>query len=89
MKNNTQPFDTEELEILGAIEKDELISVPFSKKDHEALRIVARNTLAKTRTINIRVSERDLLHIKARAIAEGIPYQTLITSVLHRYVETA
>lgn len=45
----------------------------------------ARNTLEKTKNINIRLSEKDLLKIKARAASLGLPYQTLVSSVLHRY----
>lgn len=46
----------------------------------------AKNTLNKTRNINIRVSERDLYKLKAKAIEEGIPYQTLSSSILHKAV---
>jgi len=54
--------------------------------DHEALARAARNTLRKTERTNIRLTESDLLAIKQRAAREGVPYQTLIASVIHRYV---
>jgi predicted DNA binding CopG/RHH family protein len=85
MKNKKKTFDQEELEILDAIDRDALVPAPLTKRDREAIRLAAKNTLAKTRSINIRLSERDLLHLKARAAEEGIPYQTLITSILHKY----
>ncbi len=49
--------------------------------------MIAKNTFSKTQTINIRISERDLLRIKAKAVREGIPYQTLISSTLHKEAE--
>lgn len=53
-------------------------------EQRERLRATARNTLNKTRNINIRLSERDLHRLKAKAIEEGIPYQTLASSILHK-----
>lgn len=53
-------------------------------KDYEELQVVARDTLNKTRNTNIRLSERDLYKLKAKAIEEGIPYQTLAFSILHK-----
>jgi predicted DNA binding CopG/RHH family protein len=85
MNNKTPTFNEEELDIIDAIDHDRLESAPFTSRDREALRLIARNTLAKTRTINIRLSERDLLHIKTKAAEEGIPYQTLVASVLHKF----
>ena len=64
----------------------EYVSAPMSKKEMNALRLAARNTLLKNKTISIRISERDLLRLKARAAEEGLPYQTLITSTLHKLV---
>ena len=50
------------------------------------LRQYARNTLQKNKRINIRLSEKDLLGIQTKAIEEGLPYQTLISSILHKYL---
>ena len=77
----------EELEILNAIENDALVSVPLSKKEMQGLKMIAKNTFSKTRTVNIRISERDLLRLKAKASREGMPYQTLISSTLHKEAE--
>ena len=46
----------------------------------------AQATLEKTKNINIRLSEKDLLKMKARAVKKGLPYQTLVSSVLHQYL---
>lgn len=50
------------------------------------LQQIARNTMNKTRNINIRLTERDLLRLKSKAVEEGIPYQTLAASILHKTV---
>ncbi len=47
---------------------------------------IARNTLKKNQRMNIRISKSDLNRIKARAAEEGLPYQTLVASVIHKYV---
>ena len=80
-------FDPEEKEILESFERDEWHSV----LDEELLsryRQYARYTLRKTKRINLRISERDLIAIKRIAQEEGIPYQTLIASLIHKYVES-
>ena len=71
----------EEKKILNATEKGE-----FRRAGKDALALLrqaAKATLNKTRSINIRLSERDIQKIKARAVQKGIPYQTLISSSLH------
>lgn len=87
MNKNNFKFDKEEKEINAAIEKNSLISAPISKKELNDLKAIARNTFAKTRSISIRISERDLLKIKSLASRKGIPYQTLISSTLHQKAE--
>lgn len=67
-----------------ALENGELESVDNLDKEKKRLQQIARNTLNKTRNINIRLSERDLYRLKAKAIEEGIPYQTLASSILHK-----
>jgi len=68
-----------EEEILASFERDEWQSVPNLKKE------IARYA-SKDKRINIRISSRDLEDIQARAAEEGIPYQTLMASVLHKFV---
>lgn len=77
-------LDKEEQEILDAFESGEFTSVPNFAKRKKELEQAAKATLNKTRNINIRLSERDLYRLKAKAIEEGIPYQTLASSILHK-----
>lgn len=78
--------DREEKEILNAYEKGRFPSVPHLKKEITRYQEYAKYTLQKNKRINIRLSERDLIHIQRKAIEEGLPYQTLIASVLHKYI---
>ena len=75
----------EEQELLDAVEKDTFVPVPDFKEEKKRLQLIARNTLNKAKNINIRLSERDLSKLKARAVEEGLPYQTLVSSILHRF----
>lgn len=79
-------LDRYEREILGAYEKGTLVSARPTKAQLTALRDAARATFIKDRRVNIRLSAADLMDIQARAYEEGVPYQTLIASVLHKYV---
>jgi predicted DNA binding CopG/RHH family protein len=76
----------EEKDLLKSYEKDEMKSIKdFDKKKDEYIN-VAKNTAAKNKRINIRLSEKDLLNIKAISLEEGMPYQTLIASIIHKYI---
>jgi len=80
-------LDKEEREILEAFDKGKL---KRSRKAAEHIRKhkqVAEATFKKDARINIRLSSRDLRAIQSRALREGIPYQTLVSSVLHKYVD--
>lgn len=77
-------LDEEEEEILKAYEEGKLTRVKDFTKEKKLLEEAARNTLNKTKNINLRLSERDLSKLKAKAIEEGIPYQTLAASILHK-----
>ena len=79
-------LDRYEREILGAYEKGALISARPTKAQLTAFRDAARATFIKNRRVNIRLSAADLMDLQARAYEEGVPYQTLIASVLHKYV---
>lgn len=77
-------LDQEEQALLREIERGEWKPVKnFAKRKKELMQI-ARNTLNKTRNINLRLSERDLQKLKAKAAKQGIPYQTLASSILHQ-----
>ncbi|WP_126447834.1 hypothetical protein [Sulfuricystis multivorans] len=78
-------IDAYEQEILDAFEKGRLKSVA-TKAELAKFKAAARATAIKDRRINIRLSSADLNDIQARALEEGVPYQTLIASVLHKYV---
>jgi predicted DNA binding CopG/RHH family protein len=78
-------LDVSERELLKAFEEDELVSVA-TEAEIDRLKAAARATSLKDRRVNIRLSASDLHDIQAKALAEGMPYQTLIASVLHKYV---
>lgn len=80
-------FYDEELEILNAFEYDELKTSNNEKKEIEEARVLAKNTLKKSRPISIRLSERDLKKIKIKAIEVGLSYQTIISALVHQYAE--
>jgi len=79
-------IDAFEKEIIGAYESGVLRSTMPSKSELKALREAARATSIKDRRVNIRLSSPDLRDLRARALEEGVPYQTLIASVLHKFV---
>ena len=78
-------IDIKEEEVLSAFEKGQLKSVA-TKSELAKFKAVARATAIKDRRVNIRLSSGDLNDIQVKALEEGIPYQTLIASVLHKYV---
>ena len=79
-------LDRGEREILTAYDQGKLISARPARAQLNAFRDAARATFIKSRRVNIRLSPADLMDIQARAYEEGVPYQTLIASVLHKYV---
>ena len=79
-------LDREEQEILGAIESGEWDLVKPKKSQLEHYAQIARNTLRKDQRMNIRISRMDLNRIKAKAAEEGLPYQTLVAGIIHKYV---
>jgi predicted DNA binding CopG/RHH family protein len=78
-------FDDYEREVLTAFDKGQLKSVA-SRAGLAKLKAAARATAIKDRRVNIRLSSGDLGDVQVRALEEGVPYQTLIASVLHKYV---
>lgn len=83
MKRHT--LDKEEQEDLDAFEGGEFESA-LTPERRDQLATIARDTFKKDQRINIRLSAHDLDGLKRRALAEGIPYQTLVSSILHKYV---
>lgn len=76
----------EEKTILESVERGRGKSVPQLKKEAERYQDYARATFRKDKRVNIRISERDLIKIQRKALEEGLPYQTLISSILHKFV---
>lgn len=75
----------EEKALLNAIESGEYESILTESRKKE-LEAIAANTSKKDKRINIRISNRDLTAIQSRASEEGIPYQTFVSSIIHKYV---
>lgn len=89
MKKNKKPnplqLDREEEELLSSFESNEWKSVKTLKKQKLSAHKMAAKTLRKDVRINIRLASSDISSIKQIAAYEGLPYQTLIASVLHKY----
>lgn len=81
-----QYIDEEEMELAKSLETEEWVS-DLSKKQKKQYEEYARNSLTKQKRINIRMTERDLKKIQAKAIEEGLPYQSLISMLIHKYNE--
>jgi len=79
-------FDEEEKNILESYERGEWRPIKNPKAEMKKLREYARNTLQKDKRINIRMSSKDLDQVQVIAAQEGIPYQTMISSIIHKYV---
>ena len=79
-------LDEYEQDIMDSIEKDQYIPVQNRETLIQQAKGAARSTLKKDKRMNIRISERDLKNLKIRALQEGIPYQTLVSMILHKYL---
>jgi len=86
MKTNKIVLDQEERELMDSIENNEWKSVENLQSETAKYSKVAKATLNKNKRINIRISERDFEMVQRKAIEEGIPYQTLISSLIHKYL---
>jgi len=81
-----EPLDQEEKDLMESIEREEWRSVKNIKQEKEKAIAAARNTLKKDKRINLRLTQKDYHQIQIKAIEEGIPYQTLISSIVHKYL---
>ncbi len=81
-----EPLDKEESDLMQSLENGEWESVIDLKQQKKAAVEAARNTLKKDKRINLRLSQRDYHEIQIKAVEEGIPYQTLISSIIHKYL---
>ena len=76
----------DEKELLDSVEQGEWKTIPDFKKEAKRYQEYATATFRKNRRVNIRISEKDLVNIQKRALQEGLPYQTLMSSVLHKFI---
>ncbi len=87
MANKKATLDKQEKEILEAFEKGALVSSDNVEAEKETAKSIARNTIAKTKPVNIRLSVNDLAVIQKKAKEVGLPYQTIINLLVHQYSE--
>jgi len=80
-------LDKEEQNLIESLERDNWKSVKDLEKWKNNLSKTASNTLTKDQRINIRIAKNDLDGIKLKAMEEGLPYQTLVASIIHKYVD--
>ena len=76
----------DEKKLLESVERGEWKSIPDFEIEAERYQEYAKATFRKDKRVNIRISEKDLVGLQKRALQEGLPYQTLISSILHKYV---
>lgn len=79
-------YDKEELEIVDYIEKENPSSIPNLSSEIDMIKAAVTQKYTKRKAINIKVLESDLEKLKSKALEEGMPYQTLLNSVLHKYI---
>jgi predicted DNA binding CopG/RHH family protein len=84
--NSVKPLDKEEKELIESIKNDEWEPVKNMDEFKIQAKKYAESTIKKDKRMNIRISERDLKNLKIRALEDGIPYQTLVSMVLHKYL---
>ncbi|MCG6537658.1 MAG: antitoxin [Syntrophales bacterium LBB04] len=76
----------EEKDISDSFERGEWIPTANLTKRKKELTEYARNTLRKDKRLNIRISERDLFELQRKAVKEGLPYQTYVSSIIHKFI---
>ena len=81
-----EPLDQEEKDLLESLENGDWKPVKNIEAEKSKAVAAARNTLKKDKRINLRLSQKDYQQIQIKAIEEGIPYQTLISSLVHKYL---
>ena len=78
-------LDREEKALLESVEAGEWESIPDLEKEIQISEQYARATFKKDKRLNIRISKHDLDALKVKALEQGMPYQTLVSSILHKY----
>ena len=84
--NQKRYLDSEEKGLIQSLERDDWRSTEDLENWKTLLSKTAANTLTKDQRMNIRITKNDLDSIKIKAMEEGLPYQTLVTSIIHKYV---
>ncbi len=79
-------LDKEEQHLFESVEKGEWRSVENVEEEIRAAKEYAKATRVKDQRMNIRISRKDLNALKVKALEEGIPYQTLVSSIIHKYL---
>ena len=81
-----KPYDKDKLELMKSIETEEWVSVEILEEEIKKAKQAAEATLRKRERMNIRISPNDLRRLKIKAIEKGMPYQTLVSSIIHKYL---
>ena len=79
-------FEKEEKDLLEAFERGRMKSVPNVRSEISRYREYAKAHFQKNKRVNIRISESDLVLLQKKAVLDGLPYQTLMSSVLHKFI---
>jgi len=85
-RSPSDPLDREERVLIDSVDRGEWREAPDAQRLKDQALEYAEATIRKDKRMNIRISERDLRNLKRRALEEGIPYQTMVSMVLHKYV---
>ena len=85
-KNMFTPIDEEERDLINSLDKGEWEEIEENEEYRLQAKKYAEATMKKDKRMNIRISERDLKNLKIKAMEEGLPYQTLVSMILHKYV---
>jgi len=82
-------LDKEEKELYESVENGEWVSASKVEKAEDLVKFkqAYKNTFGKTKPVSLRMNEVDLIKLKAKAIEQGLPYQTLLSSIIHQYVK--
>ena len=80
-------LDSYEKELLEAFDSDKLVKAKSEKQQIKRHVAAAEATFKKDARINIRLSSRDLHSLQAKALMEGMPYQTFVSSILHKFID--
>jgi len=86
MNKKVVPFDQEEEKLISTIENEKWVPVKNQQELKSKLKQAARNTILREKRVNLRMTEKDIYMMKVKALEEGIPYQTLMSSILHKFL---